>query len=803
MIRARLIGAVIVALAVLATACGSSRTAPPLVLPTNSAPSSIYDAQGRLITTLQLENRTSVTLDQIPTTVQNAVIAVEDERFWTHHGVDPQAIARAADANVESGESSEGGSTITQQYVKTALLSNEQSLSRKLEEASLAISIEQNYSKQLILELYLNTVYFGNGAYGIDAASHAYFGVAPKDLSVAQAAMLAGVINAPSRFDPRKNPDAAVKRRNLVLRRMHDQGYITYEQRSAATDTAVELAPPAPPPETVPYPAAHFVDAVKEWLLKDSEALGKTQAERFNNLVGGGLRITTTIDLDTQALAEQSVKAILKDQGVDPKTPDAALVSVDPTTGYVRAMVGGYDYFGTHDYRQTNLALVGDRQVGSAFKPIVLATALTNGVPVAKSYPAPSSDVHTGPWGTWRVRGGGIGSGNLDTCTVASSNTCYANIILDPQVTPERSVEMAQKLGIRNTKLAPNPSVVLGSNLATVQDMASVYATFANNGVYVPPVYVTKIERSDGTVLYEEKHTQEKVLEPEVANTISTILPGVIASGTGTAANIARTAAGKTGTTNRNVDAWFCGYTRQLATAVWVGFRPRLGSDGRRVSVAMNPPNTRIVVNGGTYPAQIWATFMKQAMANLPDMALFDPASVPPPTTTAPASDAATLSPKKAPSMATMPDLGGMRTDLALAAVTAAGLRPSRVDVASGAAAGLVSSQSPPSGVKMPSGSTVYVESTPGSYVPPNAIPDLRGFGAGQAASELSAQGFTVTSESGVPPPGSVSRDGTPIVAGQVWKTTPTAGQTAPDGRITITWMPQSAAPTTPGAPGG
>ena len=576
------------ALAVLASGCGGSfRSAPALILPTNSQPSVIYDAKGRPITMLQDQNRISVPIDQIPSLLQNAVIAVEDERFWTHKGVDPRAIARAANTNAESGASSQGGSTITQQYVKNALLTPQKTLSRKIEEASLAISLERNYSKSLILQMYLNTVYFGNGAYGVEAASRSYFGVEPKDLSVPQAAMLAGLIQAPSKYDPRIRPDLAVKRRHLVLRRMKDQGYITADQSAAADAAPVQLVPPAPLPETQPYPAPHFVDEVKKWLLKGSNVLGNSQTERFNNLYGGGLKITTTIDLDTQAQAEASVAAILKNQGSDPRMPDAALVSIEPDTGDVRAMVGGRDYFGTSDYRQTNLAVGTGRQTGSSFKPIVLATALSNGITPASVFPG--TTVHKIPGqAPWVPKGSG---GTVTDCTIRSDNACYGNIILDPAVGPAKAVDMATKLGLRHTKLKAVPSAVLGANNATVQDMASVYSTFANDGIYVPPVYVTKIERNDGTVLYQQQHTQQRVLTTDVVQQIDSILPQVITSGTGKSADIGRLAAGKTGTTDDNVDAWFCGYTHQLATAVWVGFaQPRVGTDKVARSVPMEPP---------------------------------------------------------------------------------------------------------------------------------------------------------------------------------------------------------------------
>jgi penicillin-binding protein 1A len=780
-----------------ATACGTAREAPPLALPVNSRPSAIYDTEGRLITVLQQEDRSSVPLDQIPALAQNAVIAIEDARFWSHRGVDPRAIARAASSNAESGQVSQGGSTITQQYVKIALLTPERTLGRKIEEASLALSLERNYSKALILELYLNTIYFGNGAYGIDAAARNFFGVPARDLNLEQAALLAGVIRSPTNYDPRRNPGNALERRNVVLRRMYELGYITADQREAAAATPIQVQPPPARPEQLPYPAAHFVDEVKQWLLKESDVLGTTQAERYDNLYRGGLRITTTIDLDTQALAERSVASVLRNQGRDPKTPDAGLVAIEPATGYVRAMVGGYDYFGTHEYRQANLAKGAGRQTGSAFKPIVLATALDAGVPLDRRFDAPASQSHRLPGGeTWTVKGGGIGTGTLEECTVVSSNTCYANVVLDPAVGPQRSIEMAAELGITD-ELQANPAAVLGTNDATVQDMASVYATFANEGVHVPPVYVTRIERPDGTVLHEHAHTQQKVLEPEVARAISGILAGVVDRGTGTRAAIGRPAAGKTGSSQGNVDGWFCGYTPELATAVWVGFsQPRTGPDGRRQPVRMQPPNTRITVFGGTYPAQIWSTFMRQALAGVPAAPLVDPATAPVTTTTVPPSNAALLEPPTGTDArdATVPDVAGQRGDAAVAAVQRAGLTAKRLEGAAGVGrSGLVTGQSPPAGTRLRSGSTVYVEVAPGTFVPDDDVPDLRGFGVGQARGTLEELGFTMKSESAVPPAGTLRPDGEAYEVGQIWRTSPAAGARSTDGVVTVYFVPASA----------
>jgi penicillin-binding protein 1A len=266
---------VITALAIVAAACGSNaRPADPVRLPVNSEPSAIYDAKGRLITVLRRENRIPVSLSAVPRLAQDAVVAIEDSRFWTHHGIDPRAVARAASRNAAAGEVSEGGSTITQQYVKNALLTSERSLSRKVEEATLAIAIERTYSKQLILEQYLNTIYFGAGAYGIEAASRVYFGIPAKQLNLPQAALLAGLIRAPVSYNPRTKPDVAIARRNTVLKRMAELRSITPAERDFASLTPLQLVALTPLPEQSPYPAAHFVDAVKEWLLRGTDALG-------------------------------------------------------------------------------------------------------------------------------------------------------------------------------------------------------------------------------------------------------------------------------------------------------------------------------------------------------------------------------------------------------------------------------------------------------------------------------------------------------------------------------------------------
>ncbi|MGE3622225.1 MAG: transglycosylase domain-containing protein, partial [Acidimicrobiia bacterium] len=402
---------------------------PPI--PVNAQSSTIYASDGTLLTTFHAEeNRRNVSLSEMPGHLRDAVIAIEDERFYLHDGVDFRAVLRAVRTNAEAGGIQQGGSTITQQYVKTALLKDpSQTLERKLEEASMALQLERQYSKDRILELYLNTIYFGNGAYGVDAASRQYFGRPVGELTLDQSSLLAGLIQRPSATDPYRAPDLAVARRSLVLDRMVANGFV-----DQATADATRVAPLQLASEVVPaaerYPAAYFVETVKRWILDDPR-FGATPLERRDLLFGGGLRIQTTVDLDLQAKAEAAVAARLP----DPTTqPAASLVSIEPATGFVRAMVGGRDFFGTDPNAKFNLATQGPRQAGSSFKPFVLAAALAQGAdpyaprdaPACKDIPLP----HDQNWHVCNYGGGGGGTTNLVEGTIRSYNTLYADLIL-------------------------------------------------------------------------------------------------------------------------------------------------------------------------------------------------------------------------------------------------------------------------------------------------------------------------------------------------------------------------------------
>lgn len=597
-------------LGLLAIAAGcsyQSRSVLPVV-PVGIQSSMLVAADGTLVTTFHAEeNRRVVPLEEIPVTLRDAVVAIEDERFYRHNGVDLRAIVRAIRTNTEEGEVAEGGSTITQQYVKQVLLrDSSQTVERKVSEATMAIQLERTYSKDRILELYLNAIYFGNGAYGVDAAARQYFGKPLAEISLAESALLAGLIQRPGATDPYDNPRLAVARRDVVLGQMAKYHYIDDDDANAARAESLHLGSSATP-AAERYPAAYFVESVKQWILDDPR-FGDTAGERRDLLFGGGLRIQTTVDLDDQVAAEAAMTGVLP----RPTDPDAALVSIEPGTGYVRAMVGGRDFFGNGETAKLNLATFGDgRQAGSSFKPVVLAAALADGIPLSATFEAPACITIPLPAEDWTpcnyAESGAGGAVDLVEATVRSINTVYAQLIM--RVTPEKAMDMAEALGVR-TPLRDVPSAVLGSNEVTALDMATVYATLANRGIHVAPVLVTRITRPDGTILFQHRHSQERVLDADIADAVTNVLEQGVQRGTGTAAQLSRPVAGKTGTANEWTNAWFAGYTPQLATAVWVGFH--------KGQVQMVPPTTSIKVTGGSYPAQIWKRYMQGALEDEP-----------------------------------------------------------------------------------------------------------------------------------------------------------------------------------------
>lgn len=792
-------------MALVAASCADGQRTVPVVSPSNGARTQIFAADGTLITTIASdENRETVSLDSVPLIMQNAVVSIEDERFWTHDGVDPKGILRALTRNSQSGATGQGGSTITQQLVKNTLLSREKTFARKFEEASLALQVERNYSKKFILEQYLNTVFFGNRAYGVQVAAKNYFGHGVDQVTLPEAAMLAGMIQSPVARDPYSHMDLATTRRNTVLRKMAELGYITNAQRDQAIATPITLVPRVADQPFQRYAAPHFVEEVKRFIRNDAR-FGATADERNDLLNNGGLKIYTTVDLTMQALAEAQLKTSFPNQALgitDPrKSPDAALVSIDPRTGYVKAMVGGYDYFDTnvsvHSYANYNLAVGKGRQVGSTFKPIALAAALTNGIKMSDTYSAPKDLTITMPgYAPWTLSGDPLGRASLTECTIESANTCFANLEADKRVGPARVTEYATKMGI-NTTYDPTtrccfdtvPSEVLGANDNTVLDMTSAYTTFAARGIHVTPTLVTKVVGPNGDVIYQNVHQQTKVLEPAQADAITTALEGVLTRGTASGNGIGRPAAGKTGTTQDQTDAWFIGYTPDLVTGIWTGFATPIYD-----KASPNGRLRQVGKNGGRIAAPAWAAYMKQALAAYPPSPFGgptdDPATGPAPTTTL-KSNTAIFQPQKVPGTATMPDLTGKNITEALAAARSAGVRARRVDVdVPGALPGQVVGSSPPAGSKVTGGGAAVIESTPGIPPPRDPFPDLYGQVAADVAPPLTAKGWVVVQTAIAAPPGTLLANGLPPVPGQIWQTSPPPGTIVPDGHVFLNVQP-------------
>ncbi len=566
----------------------------------------VEDSSGRVLAELHAEqDRRDVGLDEVAPVLRDAVVAIEDRRFHVHHGVDGGAIIRAALANAEAGEITQGGSTITQQYVKNTITGPAVTMERKLREAVAAWQLEDRYSKDQILERYLNTVYFGKGAYGIRAASLRFFGIEPDELALDQAALLAGVIASPSGFDPYENPDQARDRRSRVLDAMVRTGAVTAEEADAARDRPLQLEPIVEQRSPAPY----VVEEVKRLVRDDPDgqfsALGQTPDDRVAALFTGGYRIVTTLDPAVQRAAEEAVAAVLPEEG-----PEAAVVVTDPSTGAIRAMVGGRDFHDADDpTARFNLATQGRRQPGSSFKPIVLAAGLERGVSLDRVFPGGSCVRFAelpDDWSPCNYGGSSYASMTLREATVRSVNTVYAR--LGVELGAETVVDTARALGLPDD-LETNPSIALGTEEVSPLQMAGAYGAFANAGEFVRPHLISRIEAGDGEVVHRADTSGERVMSAATAYLVTQALSDVVERGTGVRADIGRPQAGKTGTSQRNADAWFIGYTPDLVASVWVGFPEN--------RTPMRPPNTPEVVEGGRWPAEIWQRLASEVLADV------------------------------------------------------------------------------------------------------------------------------------------------------------------------------------------
>jgi 1A family penicillin-binding protein len=551
-------------------------------------PTRIYSADGKLLARLYLQNREVVPISEISSDTLHAIVAVEDERFYQHGALDYEGLARALVSTLRGNR--QGASTLTQQYVRSTVLLDEASdmtLARKVREAYISIKVEEMFSKDEILTGYLNAVYFGEGAYGIEAAAQTYFSKKAKDLTLAEAALLCGIPQSPTRLDPYNNPNDSTARRNHVLDRMLVNGYITQQQHDAAVAVPLQLKRTEEPIDGI-YSNPYYVSWVRK-LLQDQFSK--------KTLFTGGLTVYTALDTRIQGYAEKATGAYQR-----PGKPSVALVCLDPRTGQVRALVGGKDYAKS----KFNLVTQGKRQPGSSFKTFVLTTAIAAGispqfmVDSASPVSIPSKPV----WQVSNSEGNGHGMVSLAQATRSSINTAYARVAWELGISNVTAT--ARRMGI-TTHLPSYPSIALGSVNCTPLEMASAYGTLANRGVHQTPIFITKVMDDKNNLLFEDRTAGTRAIDGSVAYAVTRVLQGVITRGTGTRAYIGRPAAGKTGTSQNNRDAWFVGYTPELVTAVWVGYTPE----------------KTIVVNGsrgfgGTLAAPIWAAFMRSALKGLP-----------------------------------------------------------------------------------------------------------------------------------------------------------------------------------------
>jgi penicillin-binding protein 1A len=588
-----------------------SRSLPSVTALENFEPiqgTKVYDETDELITEFHVERRIFVPLAQIPGPLREAVIATEDARFYSHFGVDPMGIARAIYQNFRRGRIVEGGSTITQQLAKVLFLTPDRSLERKLKEAILALELERRYTKDRILEMYLNHIYFGHGAFGVEAASRTFFGKPVIALTVGEAALLAGLPKAPSTYSPFEHPEAAVRRRSIVLGRMVEVGTLKSGQAGRLVKAELGLIPPERRRTTGQYYLEHVRQLLEEQYGGDI-------------VFKGGLQVYTTLSPTMQLKAERTLREGLRAletrqalttgaKGTAPsKTtapagdrPEGALLAIDPQTGHIKAMVGGYDFLKS----EFNRAVQARRQPGSAFKPFVYLAALEAGL-------SPASIVEDAPVVYPAGRGGREWKpdnydrkfrGPITFQQALEESVNIAAVKVQERIGIRRTVDVVRRLGVES-QLIENLSLALGASDLTLLEITSAYGTLPNQGAWVQPTAIRYVLDAQGKLLEENIPQARQALAPEVAYVMTHMLKGAVERGTGVGAKaLGRPVAGKTGTTNDYSNAWFIGFTPQLVTGVWVGYdRPRsLGRDetGSRVAVPL------------------WTTFMAEALAGTP-----------------------------------------------------------------------------------------------------------------------------------------------------------------------------------------
>jgi membrane peptidoglycan carboxypeptidase len=702
----------------------SDLRAPPL-----PQPSRILAADGSTLATFYDENRINVTLAQVPLVMQNALIAIEDSRFYEHNGIDMKGLGRALAANSSAGSVRQGGSTITQQYVKNVLIesaktdaerraASEQTLARKLREAKYALALEERLTKQQILERYFNIAYFGSGAYGVGSAARHYFGTPVNRLTLPQAAVLAGLVRNPTANDPTRHPKAALDRRNTVLSRMRDLGYITPAQLRAEVAKPLVLHVTRTANGCEGTAAPFFCDYVLNE-VKNDPGLGADKQQRRLLLLRGGLTVRTTLSSKVQRAAQQAV-----DSAVPRSSPFGAVVDVvEPATGRIQGMAVNRTFGNAKGQTRVNLATGGSTgfQAGSTFKVFVLAAALQAGIPLALRITAPQKytskvfkleDGKT-PYAPSNAGDSEAGVFDMVTATWESVNTYY--IQLEERTGLERPAAIAEAMGMRRMDpkegakpLYRIPSFTLGTNNVSPLALANAYATLAAHGRYCKPLAVLSVTDGRGHKYQTGAESCSQALEPGVADTVTSVLRGVIDGPnphrTGGAASIGRPAAGKTGTLQGYAGALFAGYTPQLAAAVWMG--DPLGKKPLQ-NVTINGRFFKQVY-GGSLPAPIWRATMEAALAGVPvvDFAPLDPT---------------VAGGRKIP----VPALRGMAPADALAVLRQVGLTGviSAIRVPAGGTPGTVGLTRPRAGAGVTPGTTVTIYLTNGKAPPPPPPP--------------------------------------------------------------------------------
>ncbi len=557
----------------------------------------IYSADNVVLADLHKEeNRLIVPLSKISPTMRKAVVALEDSRFYRHHGIDPIGIVRATVVNVVRGEKAQGASTITQQLARHLFLSKQKKFQRKVAEIVLAFKIERKYTKDEILEMYLNQVYWGHNAYGIESASLQYFGKHAEELSIAESALLAGMLRAPEFYSPFRNPQEALKRKDVVLKRMFQTHLISRKQYQDAKQKKLNFVTR----QNYKYKAPYFSSMIIDKLVS---MYGEEAA--FNS----GLRVYTPINYRMQLAAEFAVEHAIKNGETEGLNySQAALLAMDSNTGYIVAMVGGYD-FRANQFNKCTQAL---RQPGSSFKPFVYLTALSKGVSPGTIFTDSPVvyDTVMGPYAPENYDKTYEGRMPMRAALEKSKNVVAVKLV--SMVKPESVVETAKLFGI-TSPLYPYLSIALGSQEVTMLQMVTAYSAFANGGTLVKPVSIIRIEDRNGVVIYREKTETQKVFDTNLVSALVEMMKSVVEKGTGTAAKIPRPMAGKTGTTSDFRDAWFIGFIPQMAVAAWVG----------------NDNNSPMVkVTGGSAPAVMWREFMNMALENVPMLDFQKPAGM-------------------------------------------------------------------------------------------------------------------------------------------------------------------------------